>query len=505
VQIPANVTWNEQDVLTIVAQSTQVPGLQAELTRTTKAKAPILLVDDDRWFDFAETYITALEANNLPFDVWDTVTGDPDDSLTLAVLQQYPIVLWFNGYDWFNPLTSDEEAMIQAYLDGGGRFMLTSQEYLYNLPDHRASPFAQTYLGVFTHSEVLSSNLTIGVAGNPVGDGLGPYPLNIPLSYRNWTDTITPTETAHPAMLSQDGLANAVTHLGSSDETWHTAFFAFGLELLEPLAMAEVMNRTVGWLSWLGASTISTETTMAANNQTITYQATFTNDGPQAINSAAFTATFPYPLSLVSGTATGGLTEVNGALVWRGSLAKNESKTFTYQALVADGAPYGTLSRQISHLSDEDRRLAFERVVAVPVNVPAWSASTLTATPELIGLGDLVTYTLTLKNTGLIAAPLVTVSNQIPPYLQILTDTISQTPSSGTFKLTDLTAGWLTWQAPVGLHEPITLRYAAQLKAIPYPFQVTNVFTLDDAFAETAWPIDTRVIPYALHLPLIAK
>ena len=446
----------------------------------------------------------SLAANGFQFDYWDVGEGNPEGAPPLAVLQRYPMVIWFNGYDWFNPLTTAEEERLQTYLDGGGRLILTSQEYLFNLPDHAPSPFAQTYLGVYTHSEVLSSTLAVGVPGNPVGDQLGPYPLVFPLGYQNWTDTITPTAQASRALLSQDGLANAVTHSGGLTETWHTAFFSFGLELLDPPDMAELMRRAVGWLSWLGASTVAAGVEMAADNQIIPYTAVLRNDGPADIQSAVFTATFPPPLSLVPGSASGGATEVEGQVVWRGPLAKKQARTLTYQALVDADTPYGTLSQQISWLGVEDQDILFDRMVAVPVNAPDWSSSRLQVRPLQARLGEVLTYTLSLTNTGLADAPLVTITNAIPPYLQVLTGTVSQ--NQGTANLSQLAPRAVTWFAPLTVGQQAVFTYAARLIAIPYPFTLTNTFLVDDGFLEAeAWTATTSVIPARRYLPLIFK
>ena len=504
VTIPPDVPRNAQDQLTITVASTQVPGLQATVTRTTKASAALLLVDDDRWFEYEAKYQQALTSAGIPFDTWDTGEGNPEGAPPLAVLQQYPMVFWFNGYDWFDPLSPEEEDVIQAYLEGGGNFALSSQEYLYRLPEHQASPFAQAYLGVFTHSEILSSTMAFGVPSSPLGDGLGPYPLTFPLSYRNWTDSITPTQAARPAFLSQDGLVNAVTNQSVAPATWHTAFFAFGLELLADDDLRELMNHTVGWLSWLGNSSARADVEQATDGNLIRYTARLTNDGAQPIQRAIFTATFPYPLSLVSGSATGGATEQNGEVIWGAPLAQNQSVTLTYQAQVAANVPYGTLSKQISRLHIEDLGLAFDKVVPIPINTPDWRTASLRSSLETVGLGEILTYTLTLTNTGMADAPQVTVTTQIPPYLDILTDTIGLNLSqAGSW---ELSRGTITWRTPVAREQPLEFTYAARLAAIPYPFQLDTIFYADDDYRDDyRWKTRVNVEPYRYYYPLMFR
>jgi len=245
VAVPAAVPWNAADVLTIAVQSTLSPALRTVITRTSKAPSPVLLVDDDRWLDFETEFVRSLRENGITPDVWSVQGATPMGPPPLDVLRRYPMVIWFTGYDWFQPLTADDEATLKAYLDGGGRLMFSGQEYLYKLPGHKADDFARDYFGVISHSEVLTSTFATGVTGNPVGDGLGPYPLTFPKTYQNWTDSLTPTAAARPAMTGDSGLPNALTNVGGLTETWHTAFFAFGPELLPDAGRAELLGREV--------------------------------------------------------------------------------------------------------------------------------------------------------------------------------------------------------------------------------------------------------------------
>ncbi|MEM7028105.1 MAG: S8 family serine peptidase [Chloroflexota bacterium] len=504
VAVPADAGWSSQDQVTITVQSTSRPQIQTVITRTSKAPSPVLLVDDDRWFDYGPQFRQALEAGNIPFDYWDTVDGNPDSSPPLERLLSVPIVIWFNGYDWFNPLTKSEEDRIQAFLDQGGRFGLTSQEYLFKLPDHKASVFAQDYLGVYTHSEILSSTLAIGFDDSLIGNNLGSLQFSFPSGYQNWTDTVTPTTTAKPIFLSQDGLANSLTNSGGVTETWHTAFFGFGLELLNDTDLSTVLRRTVGWLSWLGTSDVQANVAPVVSGDVITYTAVLQNDGLEAIQTATFTATFPYPLSLVPGSATNGALEQDGQVLWEGGLEKNEAITFTYQAQVANDTPYGTLSEQVSWIGYEDHKLWFDRVAAVPVNVPEWPNTILSGTPAIAEKGDILTYTLTLTNSGLVDAPLITVTSTIPDYTSLLTDTIQF--GTGTVNTSQLKWRTVYWTVSVPQGSSTTVGYAVRLASIPARFQVHNAFIVDDGFKQDrTWETTIQVQPEKIYLPTIQK
>ncbi|MEW5959703.1 MAG: S8 family serine peptidase, partial [Chloroflexota bacterium] len=314
-------TWHISDTLTLTAQSTVSSALTATATRTSQSPAPVLLVDDDRWYSFAAEYRAALEANDIPYDYWlvpKSWSGPVPPSPPLSTLQMYPMTVWYTAYDWFQPLTAVEEERLAAYLAGGGRLLFSGQDYIYNLPDHKPSQFTQDYLGVLAHTEDYSSTLVVGEAGNIVGTYLGPYPLTFPPGYNNWTDALTPTATAQVATRGQAGQPNGVTHagFGPGGEAWQTLFLAYGPELLDSSSRARLMQRGLGWLSWLGRSTVEPGVAAALDGAAILYTATITNDGWDNLATAYFTATLP--AGLTWDTYSADLAPDGGDLAWSG-------------------------------------------------------------------------------------------------------------------------------------------------------------------------------------------
>jgi hypothetical protein len=79
ITVPPGVAWNATDVVTLTARSSVDPGRTAQAIFHSKAPAPILLVDDDRWYNMEEPYMAALEAHGYPYDLWEVnVTPDPN-------------------------------------------------------------------------------------------------------------------------------------------------------------------------------------------------------------------------------------------------------------------------------------------------------------------------------------------------------------------------------------------------------------------------------------------
>lgn len=501
VAVPADAPASARDTVTLTVQSTAYPTLTAYITRTTKSPAPLLLVDDDRWYDFEGAFTQSLIAAGFTFDVW-RVQGQQlpaQGTPPLAILNRYPQIVWFTGYDWFDPLQPAEEATLKAYLDGGGRLAFSSQEYLYQLPNHLPSDFARTYFGVDEHSEILTSTRISGVAGSPIGDGLGPYPLNFPPGYQNWTDSITPTAAAQPMFLGDSGLPNSTTHWGTETGTWHTAFFAFGPELIPEPQRTDVLRRTVGWLSWLGRSTVTANKTDAPAGDSITYTAVLRNDGLSA-RETVFTATFPTPLNLVPGSATGGATEASGQVTWRGIITPGQPVTLTYRALVDAPLPYGTPARQISWITLPAGNITFDRTSVIGINTANWENSTLTTNPPRAAVGDILTYTLRLENSGIASAPMVTVTGNIPSYLRPLA-----AQNGGTIITTPHTAR-VEWRTPVTQFAVVTLNLQTQVISVPFPFTFPLTLALDDGYRiGNRWTAEVWVEPYQTYMPLIFK
>ncbi len=315
--------WHISDTYTVTVQSTNRPALIQVATRTVKTPAPLLLVDDDRWVSYAAAYTQALAADHIPYDYWQVPkswSGPVPPSPPLDALQMYPMVLWYMANDWYQPLTTEEEDRLAAYLQGGGRLTLSGQDYLYGLPNHRPGSFAQNYLGILAHTEDYSSTSVTGQPGNPVGNGVGPFALTFPNGYANFTDALTPTAAAQIATVGQAGQPNSLTNAGTN---WHSHFMSFGPELLAPTERARLLQRSLGWLSWLGRSTVTPSVSASLDGANLTYTATLINDGWIDLPAAVFTATFP--AQVTPGPASPGLILVIGLLVWCGALARNQA------------------------------------------------------------------------------------------------------------------------------------------------------------------------------------
>jgi len=181
----------------------------------------ILLVDDDNNAPDNRPYFTAaLDTLGYDYDVYDTGgAGGPG----LAGLQGYRMVFWFSGdtYGGTSGPNSIDETDLAAYLDAGGNLFLSAQDYLYDRQG--VTPFGQTYLGIGSYSEDAGNAGSItGVTGDPVGNGLGPFPMTYPSGFTDYGDSVTAGNGGSQAFRSQSSVNLDVD---KTNGTWHTLFF----------------------------------------------------------------------------------------------------------------------------------------------------------------------------------------------------------------------------------------------------------------------------------------
>ena len=176
----------------------------------------ILLVDDDANSPDIQSYYTAvLDSLGYGYYVWDvSQAGSPgaDD------LMGYSMVLWYTGAPYSSTFTAANEIAVAAYLDAGGNFMLSSQDYLYEMD---VTVFGETYLHIASHQDDVTQ---ASVTGLNVFAGLGPYTLLYP--FTDYADQVRPDRDAEDAFEGPGGVTG-VSYAGAS---FKTVFLGFPLE-----------------------------------------------------------------------------------------------------------------------------------------------------------------------------------------------------------------------------------------------------------------------------------
>ena len=458
VTIPAAAGWNAQDIVSITARSSISPSVSGTAVLTTKTPAPILLVDDDRWYDQQAAYRHTMDSTGLPYDLWEIEPdGGSSQSPTAEGLARYPLVVWWTGYDWYRPVTVPEREALGAYLQQGGRLFLSSQDFLLQ---HFDSEFAQGYLGVLTYTEFVTTMQVWGVREGLFSDGFGPYELDFP--FANWSDAVQPT--SGTAVLMRDQERRGVG-LSRRADGYATVFLGFPFEALPQAARPVAMRQIVGWLSWLGGSTWQMDRRSVAPGSPVTYTLTLRNDGWMTVT-ASFTNTLPDELTWIPGSSSGPAAYAPGTrtVAWTGSLAPGDSVTVSYAAEVAPALAAGSTVTNIARLRMEDQGIEFERLATLWVGGPDLSASALSVSPSESRSGDLLAHTLTLANDGLNDASLVTSTIFLWPASPPLPGTL-RTSAGTTMVLVDT----VRWTTSVSAGSCVTLTYVTSAPPVFAP------------------------------------
>ncbi len=494
VTVPPEVAWNVTDVVTLTARSQADTAYTAQTAFVTKAPAPILLVDDHRWYDTSDRYRSALEANHLPYDVWakDPSTSLDAQSPSLQRLERYPIVIWFTAYDWHQTLTPAEEARLATRLDAGGRLLLSSQDYLYT---SEFTDFARHYLGVASYTEGLTATQVTEAVSSPIGNGLGRYDLVYP--FRNWSDSLRPSPEARAALWGQHAQPAALT---LEQSPWKTAFFAFPLESLQEEDMATIVGRTVDWLSPLGDSSLTVDHPVAAQGDELAYTLSIRNTGPHLLNSVSLSNTVPTSTTYVDSSLQGPAhyDPLKHQFTWNGPLDAGQTITVHYRLQLDAALPDGAVIPNVAHLSDESG-LAVDRLRTIRVNTPDLAFSGKTVSTQEATPGQILTYTLTLRNDGLRPA-YAHLTDPLPLYTTY--EPGSASASSGQLTATE---GIVHWTGTITAGHLVTITLPVMISPSTAGLFVLNRAVLDDGWGDVQ-PLEAHTwVKAEIFLPLVLK
>lgn len=490
--VPTGTGWHVYDAMTLTARSLLSPTVAVSAVLTAKTPAPVLLVDGSRFYEVDQAYRNALAGAGIPYDYHRVKDAWPPQVPSEDQLATYPVLAWFTAYDWVEPLSPLEETRVITFLDGGGRLFLSSQDYLYHRSD---GTLARDYLGVFQHVEDLGTERVWGERSHPISWDTGPFLLTYP--YRNWSDGIVPTSTAQTFLRGQHVRGAAITHVGDG---WRTAFTGFSFEALPPDAAQVLIGRTVGWLSWIGASSWQADRDLVPSGAQVTMTCVLRNDGWQDIASASFSATLPADLSLVGALSPGAVYHtLTRTVTWQGSLARNGSFTVSFGTQIAGSVPAPTRIPFSARLGYDDHYLHFDRPYVLRVGAPDLSTSHLAAGSILGHPRRVLSYALTVRNEGLLDATAI-VTAAAPPQ-GVFTGTLD----SGGIGSGQLITDTIFWIGPVDLGGSVVLSYQVALDDTAEYWLVHEALVTDQTGESWALMEQTWVAPWRNYLPVIGK
>ncbi|MFN8475952.1 MAG: S8 family serine peptidase [Anaerolineae bacterium] len=498
VSIPPTTGWNASDSEAIDIRSVAAPDGSSQLVRlTSKTPAPLLLVDDNPWKDVHGIYTQALTSAAIPYDTWRVGEGSGGPGSPPAQrLAMYPVVLWFTGYDFLDTLAPADEAALAAYLNGGGRLLLSSQDYLYTAG---LTQFGVQYMGILTYTEDMLTDGIVGVHGDDIGDGLGPYPLDFAgvfgSTHYNHTDAIGPTGYASASFLGVHGQPVAI-HLDKGP--YRTAFFALPLETLSQDALVAVLRRTVGWLQPLGASQVLADRSVVADGDTLTYSIRLVNRSPSKRAAVYLYNPIPAHATLIPGSVSGAFA-AGDRVLWNGALAANGEVDIRYKVALDHGLSPGTQIVNSAWVGDETGLVSELRHTA-RVNVPDLSGSSAAADRDALQPGQTLNYLVTLRNRGTLDAA-ATLTATLP--VELAPVAAAATASAGTARVEGNTVYWTGPVADSGA--PVVVTWDARVTDAYRGGPLRTQILINDGFTD---PIDRSVVVGAtrrIFLPLLVR
>jgi uncharacterized repeat protein (TIGR01451 family) len=298
---------------------------------------------------------------------------------------------------------------------------------------------------------------------------------------------------AEVAFRGQHGRPMAVTYgqstqaqSTSTSRRWRTAFLAFPFETLPEDAAREVMQRTVGWLSSLGSSTWGTDRRTVTGGSLVTMTCVVRNDGQSDVPTARFSTTLPSSVSLVPGSLSpwADFFPATRHIEWEGTLGNDEQREIEFCVRVSDSLPDAASIGFPAQIGYDKHALSFETPYILRVNAPDLGSSALAVEPATASPSSTLTYTLTVRNTGVRDA-LATVTATAP----------SQTWFTGTLDTRGIGTGEivsqsLAWNGPIKAGDSVSLRYQLALGDAD-GYWLTHQAHIRDQHGEH-WPVEAQ-------------
>jgi subtilisin family serine protease len=492
VTVPYETGINTTDWLTLTALSSQNQA-SATVILTTKTPAPVLLVDDDRWYPVEKRYTQALDRAGIFYDVWDnqdTLGGIPGVRSPLTgTLNLYPILVWFTGYDWYDPINDIESNRLLNYLGEGGRLILSSQDFLYY---HESDSLARR-LGI----QAVSDGDDIMVVQGTLHPSSGawqsvaldyPFPLH--------TDIVEPIPAASLVLRGQVGqplgIATELAETGSPA----TLFYGLSLEALPTSIHADILSRGVGWLSPLGQSDWRVTPSTASAGDTLTYTLVLRNSSAQAIEASAEHYIPDGQNLLVSSLPSDLIYSVTSQRIsWRDQLTAGQVITYVWETQVTSGT--AILSYPTITLSIADWGLTFDRLAPFygkgpELNESAW----LSTTHQDVHSGSAVTLSFLLHNS----------SDEVGTVHASVWIMEGFSPLTVTPPVTEIVHGWSLpwWTGELGSWGTHTLTLPLRAWILESPVRIDALLS-DERGNRWELPLWINVVPRRFYLPLITR
>lgn len=490
VAVPQSAGWQTGDVVTLTAVSHSVPTLTAAVSVTSKTPAPVLFVNDERFYHHAEDFQAAFRGLALPVDTWESAG---DHTPGLATLSMYPLVIWTTGYDWVAPLTAGDEAALGRYLTRGGRLALFSPDLLY---PRGLTDFARDYLGVRRHWEALTTTMMLAAPESPLGSDLGPWSLDFP--FLNWSDGLEPAPGTQTAFTGEHRRAVALLR---ERNLYRAAFFAVPFEALPPRARNELLPPLLRWLSPLNPSRLERPVRAVRSGAELPITLTIGYDLPTTRPLIHAWLDLPPELALVPNSLAGGALydPDQRRITWAGRIPFDDGHQVRARLRVAEGVAPGTTVPLRAHV-DDGTHLVVTLEAPLRVDSPDLADAAKDASPGETSPGQSVTFAISATNRGVVPGA-ARLTDTLPVGLALVPSSIN----ASTGALTVTPPSTLVWQGALAPGETLRLTYSAGVTLTRPGARLTNLAHLDDGLGEQYDLSAEVVVPARLWLPLLLR
>lgn len=216
-------------------------------------EATLLLVDDDQGENYQNCYRQMVEQTDRICRIWSVAENGV---AALQELQGYDAVVWFTGDDRDSSLTSAEQTVIRAYLDSGGRLLLSGQNIGFDLAADGCAADSLFYRDVL-HAQFIadatSNYALLGVSGDPIADRLsvrftGPYPQANNQISQSVISAIAPANTFIQYIPSYTGAGIRYENEENGSRLVYLAFGMEGIAGLQKNSAADLLDHILAWL-----------------------------------------------------------------------------------------------------------------------------------------------------------------------------------------------------------------------------------------------------------------
>ena len=486
VQIPASALRQQASSFSLRVTSQNDPAVQETLTMNAKTPAPLLVVDDQVWYDHLSRFLNPLDDLSLPYDIF--ATKGFKQSPSTDTLKMYPVVLWTTGYDWYFTLSAEDESRLSRYLDQGGGLLLSSQDLL---DLRQGSQFLSDKLGVGIAALSITATQAIPILQNPLRLPPQASPLSFP--FLNWSDSISPSQQTLPLLMDQNLNVIGTLHPPANARS---AFFSIPLETMPDQPRQHLIQRSVFWLSPFGDTEFQISPSASKGGQisiTIKLKRRIPNPAPDRLVLPIPTNTSLIPSSL-SGPWSYSASE--NALIYQGVVPLSSSVTLKATLLVSSQIPDSTLIPIESQFYDSQGLVTrYQQLVSIN---QSYLEVTKEWSPKIAYSGNVIDFVLTINNQGVIADQVV-LTETLSDQLQLIPSSLTADLGSAT-----VTEQGFIWRGALAAQQGTSIRYQAILnRPSPTGFAFTRS-TILYTYAELLAFAKVKT-PWIYYFPFIAR